>query len=230
MADLIDRICSEKDPSRLSGYLKQVGSPMVSLIHFNALKSSNEQGALIRKTINDTYFKPFSGTMTLTFGDVAESHVGMQKLGKMAEHGFTLADITRASKYFSARGCETAIIHLNEYLPETGQDPDETAFLKQAKADPEYQAYVLIARGGLRVISDIDALTTEMLVYDWDTKLYNERRDLVQNKNARHNLNYDDERQVADFTHGKGTTVAWETVPILNNIKEKLGINKRCRS
>lgn len=222
MTDLIEHICNEKDPRLLSGYLKQVGSPMLSLIHFFSLKSPNDQGKLIRKLINDIYFKPFSGTMTLTFGDVAESHVGMQKLGKMADHGFSLDDITRAAKYFSDRGCETVIVHLNEYLPQTGNDPDETAFLKQAKTDPEYQAYVLIARGGLKVISDVDELTTEMLLYDWDTKLYNERRDVVQNKNARHNLNFDDESQVADFTQGKGTTVAWETVPILNDIKHKL--------
>lgn len=220
--DLIDHICQEKNLVRLSAYLKQVESPMLSLIHFFALKSESEQGALIRKLINDIYFKPFSGTMTLTFGDVAESHVGMQKLGKMADHGFTLEDITRASKYFSDRGCETIIVHLNAYLPETVKDPDESWFLEQAKIDPEYQAYVLIARGGLRVISDVNELTTEMLLYEWDTKLYNERRDVVQNKNARHNLNFDDERQTADFTQGKGTTVAWETVPFLNDIKNKL--------
>ncbi len=30
--------------------------------------------------IDKLYYKPFTGTVTLTFGEVAESHVGMQKL------------------------------------------------------------------------------------------------------------------------------------------------------
>ena len=218
----IDNICTEKDPKILSMYLKKISPSLLSLIHYFSLQSNNEQGNLIRTCINDLYFKPFKGTITLTFGDVAESHVGMQKIGKMADQGFSLHDIQHAAKYFNKKGCETVIIHLNDYLPNESSDKEESKFLKQAKTDDDFQAYVLIVRQGLKAISNVSALTTEMLLYEWDTKIFNERKKQVQNKNARHNLNFDDYSQLADFTHGKGTTVAWETVPILNNIKTKL--------
>ena len=218
----MEDICKEKDPRLLSKYLKRIGPELLALVHYFAFKSTNEQGALIRACIKDMYLSPFRGTMTLTFGDVAESHVGMQKLGTMAEHGFTLQDINRAAKFFNKKGCKTLIIHLNDYLPEKGNDDEETKFLHHAKTAEDFQAYVLIVRGGLTAITSVPELTTEILLYDWDTKLYNERRNKVQNKNARHNLNFDDNRQTADFTQGKGTTVAWETVPFLSDIKHKL--------
>ena len=35
----------------------------------------------------------FSKTFSLTFGDVAENHKGMQKIGKFCEKGFTVEDL-----------------------------------------------------------------------------------------------------------------------------------------
>ena len=220
----IHNICNNDDPEVVSRHLKKLDSALLSIIHYYSLKSKNARGALIRACIDALYFKPFRGTMTLTFGDVAESHVGMQKLGTMADHGFNLSDINRAAGFFNKKGCQTVIIHLNDYLPDKGGDLEETKFLEVAKTREDYQAYVLIVRQGLNAISNTTDLATEMLLYDWDTKLFNERRKKVQNKNARHNLNFDDNSQTSDFTQGKGTTVAWETVPSLADIRNKLAV------
>jgi len=61
-----------------------------------------------------------------------------------------------------------------------------------------------------------------MLLFEWDTKLYNEKRKKVQDKHARHNLNFSDKKQVSNFEEGKGTTISWDEVPILTKIKSNL--------
>jgi hypothetical protein len=222
MDDDITHICEEKNLVKLSKYLKKLTPHLISTIHDISLHSETEQGERIRKCIRELYFTPFVGTMTLTFGDVAESHVGMQKLGKMADNGFTLEDLQRASTYFTARGCEAIIIRLNDYLPDKAKNKEEQQFLDQANAEEDFQAYVLIVRGGLKNITNPVELATEMLIYDWDTKLYNDRKKQVQQKNARHNLNFDENNQDPDFTKGKGTTVSWADVPILKQVKDRL--------
>ena len=42
--------------------------------------------------------------MTLTFGDRAENHEGMQMLGEGATEGFTHADLVRIVEYMEALG------------------------------------------------------------------------------------------------------------------------------
>ena len=37
-------------------------------------------------------------TITITFGDQSENHVGMQKIGKLAENGFTINELNTAKK------------------------------------------------------------------------------------------------------------------------------------
>ena len=178
-------------------------------------------------TLKETIYDSFKGTVTLTFGDVAESHVGMQKLGTMAEHGFSLKDLKKAQTFFKTRGLATKIIHLNEFLPltENISDKNEKKALDIARTDPKYQAYLLVVRDGVTLLTGSpkgEQLLTEVLLYKWDTKLYNTRRKIVQNKNARHNLNFSDQRQESDFEQGKGTTVAWGDVPILNKLRADL--------
>ena len=107
-------------------------------------------------------------------------------------------------------------MHLNNYLP-TGQPPNfiEKAQLKKARENHSYQAWILIARNAIKYLNDDDKgknILSEMLLFEWDSKLYNKRKGIVQNKLARHNLNFSDAKQVADFENGKGTTIPWKEV------------------
>lgn len=43
-------------------------------------------------------------SITITFGDQAENHVGMQKIGKMAEQGFTIQQLQDAKTKFENLG------------------------------------------------------------------------------------------------------------------------------
>lgn len=52
--------------------------------------------------------------MTLTFGEIMENHAGMQKIGKIAERGFSLVQLIKIAKK-----TENAIlINLNHYIDE----------------------------------------------------------------------------------------------------------------
>lgn len=178
-------------------------------------------------TLNKIFLESFLGTITLTFGDVAESHVGMEKLGNMADKGFSKKDLKSAQKKFNDLGYETVLIKLNDFLPKSKnvEDEEEKKFLEVAKTYKDYEAYVFIVRNGVNALLDLGddkSLLNEMLFFEWDTKLYNERRGVVQNKLARHNLNFDDVGKKSDFEKGQGTTIAFKDVPLVNSIRDKL--------
>ena len=219
------------DKSELKRQIKTLSSVELSYLHYYALYSVKsgegkvESAKTLLRALYDMYLNSFKGTVTLTFGDVAESHVGMQKIGKMAENGFSLSDIKKARKWFKERGCETLLIKLNNFLPESVENSEEENHLRDAKEEQRFQAYVFVARDGLQyLINDSTGkdLLTEMLFYSWDTKVYNVKRRVVQNKNARYNLNFSDRHQVSDFRIGHGTTVAWGEVPILSELRGKI--------
>lgn len=197
----------------------------LSLVAINDNQGNTQLAEKILAAMKKALYDPFIGTMTLTFGEVAESHVGMQKIGSMAERGFSYKELRRAQKYFNARGCATELIFLNNFLPAEGCDSYETEQLNIALNNDKYKAWILVARNGINCLTGDNKgenITTEMLMFKWDDKMYNERRGVVQNKLARHNLNFSDHKQTADFENGKGTTVSWAEVPILSNIKKKL--------
>lgn len=228
------------DLPTFSETLKKFHPELLSLIHYYCLecdkkindadKKDTDVYKLILTTLSSLFYKPFKGTVTLTYGDVAESHAGMQNIGTKASKGFSYDDILRAQRFFTERGCETLIVHLNDFLPDLKdvkdvKDKEERAHLEIAKTAPEFQAYLLVVREGIRGLVGDDKgvnLTTETQFFEWDTKLYNTRRKIVQNKNARHNLNFSNEKQHSDFEKGKGTTVPWEEVPLIHNVRKEL--------
>ena len=202
----------------------------LSLFHFISLfcvrtgKGNVELAENILDFFKKEYYDKFKYTITLTFGDVAESHVGMQQIGQMAENGFSKSDLDNAAKWFNARGARAFIIHLNNFLPEDGDDKEENKFLKIAREREDFQGYILIVRGGMKCLGDDEGknLLTEMLFLDWDTKFYHKNQSVVKNKIARHNINFDEEEQIADFDSGKGTTIAFKNVPILDKVKTSI--------
>jgi hypothetical protein len=59
---------------------------------------------------------------------------------------------------------------------------------------------------------------------DWDNKLYDIRTKKVQNKHARHNLNYADFAQEPDYAVGKGRVIPFDSVPLVNKIRQTIPI------
>lgn len=151
-------------------------------------------------------------TITLTFGDCAENHRGMQEIGEKASQGLTLEDLEDIKGFFQEElgcDCELAEIHKVKDAPENAAE-----------------AYLLIVRKGADAIFDKPALIKEQMALERDKKAFMYGR--VVNKKARHNLCFSDFDQAPDYENKKGTVVAFERLPMLSKIRESLGyMNKK---
>lgn len=145
-------------------------------------------------------------TITITFGDVAENHVGMEQIGHKRTFGFFGEDLRCVRDDMIAKGYQVELIDLVEAS-------GSSLSLEEAS--------VLVIRNGLEVFAQGD-LMEEMRSLDWDTKMYNKRRNLVQDKIARHNLCFADFSSEPDYEKGKGRVYNFEDLPVLKEIRENL--------
>lgn len=145
-----------------------------------------------------------NSTYTLTFGDVAENHYGMQKIGKIASKGFTLTDLLHYRSKFIKEGLETELYDLGGLLN-----------INQYKS---ILAYVLVIRNAIK---NADELWDEQTKLEKDTKALMKGR--VVNKKARYNLCFGIENQEPDYENGKGRIIAldevYETKVLMEYIK-----------
>jgi len=155
----------------------------------------------------------YNKTFSLTFGDVAENHKGMQKIGTFSDKGFSTEDLQRANNWFMEHGAKTELIDLRTYLPETERDK------------PENEAHILLIKGGVNAIfgdsGSADKLFTEQDALEKDTKAFMYGR--VVNKHARHNLCFSEEHQEPDYEKGQGRIYAFDEVPMLKQMRAILG-------
>lgn len=148
-------------------------------------------------------------TYTITFGDQAENHAGMQKIGEEAEEGFELEDLIAMKVQLEDLGVKCRIIYLNPYMGEV-----------EGSSEVE-DAYVLVAENALDKLVDggSDAFMEEQRILEKDSKAFMYGR--VVNKKARHNLCFGEEDQEPDYQAGKGRIVAFRRVRLLSELKEK---------
>jgi hypothetical protein len=137
-------------------------------------------------------------TFTLTFGDMAENHKGMQIIGKQLKSGYTLSDIMDIYKLFVNNHVKTKLYDLGN------------------------NAYVLVIKNGLDHITNNNAnnILLEQLSLEKDTKAFMYGR--VVNKHARHNLCFGSQNQEPNYESGKGRIYAFNNLPYLNNLKNNL--------
>lgn len=151
-------------------------------------------------------------TFTITFGDIAENHVGMQKIGTLAQKGFSIEIMEQAKSWFESKGIVCELVNLHNSLPD-------------ALRLPAMQAYVLVARNGLAsLLADdegSDKFFEEQDRLEKDKHFLNKGR--VCNKIARHNLCFAEASQEPDYAAGKGRVIAFDRVPLLSNVRDKLG-------
>jgi hypothetical protein len=141
---------------------------------------------------------------TITYGDVAENHAKMQKIGTLHENGYRIEELLKIQEKLESRGIRTEIINLNEGVDETFE-----------------QARVLIIRRGIQHIfgesGTIDVMReNDNLTMDKHALM----RGRVVNKHARWNLCFADEDQEPDYEDGKGRIVAWRHIPMMSRIRE----------
>jgi hypothetical protein len=148
-------------------------------------------------------------TITITFGEQAVTHIGMETIGEVVEEGFTIADLENAKLILESKGAVCELINLNENL--------------SAETDI---AKVLIIRNGVdtilnKISKNKDDLFTELkhLDYDKKAKMYGR----VVNKNARYNLCIADYTQEPNYQEGKGRIISFNDIPLTKCIREELG-------
>ena len=156
-------------------------------------------------------------TYTITFGDQAENHVGMQKIGTLSAEGFSLRDLELAKDWFEGRGTSCELIPLHESLP-------------SGKRNSSLDSFVLVARQGVSAILNSEEMSLssadpandlmmEQFHLPKDTQAFMYGR--VVQKHARYNLCFSSFDQEPDYIHGKGRVVSYDSVPLLKSLREK---------
>lgn len=142
-------------------------------------------------------------TYTITYGDVAENHVGMQKIGELHERGYSVEKLVEVQQRLTGMNVVTEMIDLNE------------------NCGFEIPAKVLVIRQGAQFV--LGEETTEGLIQENDVLTLDKTakmRGKVVNKRARYNLCFGDDDQAPDIENGKGTIVSWGRVPRMARIRQ----------
>lgn len=152
----------------------------------------------------------YSEAITITFGDQAENNVGMQKIGNVAQSGYTLEQMSMMADLLRPLGAICTIYHLSDNISPT------------FNAEP---AYLLIIERGVNYmlpsyngdLSTAAKLYNEQWVLPRDTKalMYGK----VVNKHARYNLCFADFSQEPDYNNGKGRVVDFKFLPLLQKLR-----------
>ncbi len=152
-------------------------------------------------------------TVSITFGDVAENHRGMQQVGELADAGFNLRDMQRMQAWFEARDAKCSLVALHAYLP-----------TEEARNNPAHEAHLLIIKNGVNAIFGSEDAANRMLAEQ--SGLETDKKAImyghVVNKHARHNLCFGETHQDPDYEAGKGTIYAFDEVPMLKRVRESL--------
>lgn len=166
----------------------------------------------------DRFHNTPPNTVTITFGDVAENHVGNQKIGNMAASGFSIKDLRRMqAKLEDQYGAITEFVNLNDLLVSTGITGEDAAVLIVRNA-----ANLFLGSTNFLADESANHVHRELVSLDWDKKFYNARKKTVQNKNARWNIIISEIAQEPNYSLGHGRVVAWTDTPLLQRVFQTL--------
>ncbi|KAN0012658.1 hypothetical protein ACTFIU_007969 [Dictyostelium citrinum] len=176
----------------------------------------------------------FKQVFTITFGDCAENHVNMEKLGSMSDRGFDLDDIKTFKDYFEKKGLTTEFFDLKDLVKKDKKKTNlfkkknEEGKLEHAEKEEEEDdeellnyndSYLLIVRNGLSAICNVNDFHEEQNRLEKDKKAFMYGR--VVNKTARHNLCFTNgESREPEYEKGKGRIVSFNDCPLLKKAKE----------
>lgn len=155
-----------------------------------------------------------SRSNTLTFGDCAENHIGMQQIGNKSSHGFTYHDLTKIQSHFPLSN--STIYNLKELGGDSCMSNDSIP-----------DAYFLVITNGVnelldKINSNKYELFDEQCSLDYDKKALMYGR--VVNKHARWNICFSDFDQEPDYENGLGRVVNYQdpSVRLTNYVKTEL--------
>jgi hypothetical protein len=142
---------------------------------------------------------------TITFGDVAENHAKMQKIGTLHENGYSIAHLEYIQEKLVALGLTTEMVDLNVGFDASFQ-PAKVLIIRRG-------AQHILGEETTGLIAENDALTM-------DKKALMKGKEV--NKHARWNLCFADEDQEPNYADGKGRVVAWHHIPKMAQIRQAI--------
>jgi len=154
-----------------------------------------------------------SSVVTITFGEQAENHAGMEKIGSLGEkgQGFHLDDLLIIKSIFEEKDNTVQLYNLNEFLPDT------------ITGEP---AYVLVIKNALQTILSENSDFSKISLFDEQIHLNLDKKALmygrVVNKHARYNLCFSNYSQEPDYSKGKGRIINFSDVPVTNTLFSNL--------
>lgn len=180
------------------------------------LPKLRERWNLLNKIENDVLTK----TITITFCEVCENHVGMEKIGKLAETGFSVEELQQIAKNFMSAGVRVELVDLKAYGP---ADAEPAALLILRDVAPRF--LMQFGSTGTNNPDEVtlpltDKLFEDLIGLNWDSKALMKGK--VVNKHARHNLCFADFDQEPNYAAGQGRVVAFDHLPGLKMIREKM--------
>jgi len=150
-------------------------------------------------------------TITITFGDMAENHVGMKQIGELGDagSGFTYEDLCEIKTYFETEGFPMHLCNLKRSCgaPEDAEDAYILIFYEGAK--------FLLEWYGQYTYND---LLIEQMSMPVDKHAYMYGR--VVNKKARWNLCFDVESAEPDYENKRGRIVGKHEIPVLSELHD----------
>jgi hypothetical protein len=140
---------------------------------------------------------------TITFGDVAENHAKMQKIGTLHDNGYSVEKLGQIQEKLTSYGLTTEMVDLNVGFDERFSE-----------------AKVLVIRRGAQFIlgEETAGLMAENDSLTMDKKALMKGK--VVNKVARWNLCFADEDQEPNYDDGKGRIVSWGRIPKMSRIRQ----------
>ena len=177
--------------------------------------------------------------ITITFGEVSETHVGMRKEGDIVPVGKGLSPemLHNIGQWFSGMGAEIELIDLTKLLSDEEKAIGGSDYVMEPKKTTKTtvgDAHLLIIRKGVDILSWFVQDSADLHSMDEsDTKIYNELKALewdkkalnrgkVVNKQLRHNLNFGKEEVKQNVEDGIGTVMKFDDVPNLQTLHKGL--------
>jgi hypothetical protein len=153
-----------------------------------------------------------TSTITITFGEKVENHIGNQQIGNYIEDGITYSQLEMIKKGFDNKGYQCELIDLQKVL---------SAKIKENIENIEKAGILVIKNFANTFLKDENAsnkLFHDLTALDWDKKCLMDGK--VKNKKARYNLCFADFSQEPNYEAGKGKVYNFSELEILEKIRK----------
>ncbi len=148
-------------------------------------------------------------TITITFGECGENHVGMEKIGERAANGFSVVDLNKLKIYLETQKFVCEMYNLNGKLPASDEYMDVD------------QACVLVIKNCVDKINiNSHQLFSDLRVIPWDKQMWNKGK--VTNKIARYNVCFAEYDQDPDYENKKGRVIDFRRIEKLKELKDNM--------